>query len=78
MNIILFAILCIIDIILLSAHWYLFFFLLSFYLFLSVCVGIYYFTRPTKKDKQRALKELLEYYIKKDEIKASQNRNQAQ
>lgn len=59
MGIILFAILCIIDIILLSSHWYIPFFLLSLYLFLQFCVAVYYRGRVGKKQQQQAMKQLL-------------------
>jgi hypothetical protein len=42
-------------------HWYIPFFLLSLYLFWSFCVAWYYFTRPTKQDKARAMKDLLDW-----------------
>lgn len=66
MSLIIFFALCLIDIILFSIHWYIPFFLLSLYLFWSFCVGIYYYTRPTKQDKIKALENLLDYYHFKD------------
>lgn|GEM_PF-3505189 len=64
MGIIGFAALCIIDLILLFAHWYLPFFLLSLWLFCAFCWSLYVLAHtPTREERIKALEGLVDYYI---------------